>query len=149
MWWMCIGWSFLRPIEAARILLNSPALKIILLLRFLLLPPHLLGVWNALGGSSCSSFVDSGRHPIPLINSPLAQKKMLFLSIFWMMFTRFNRFSLSHESFSCIGSSCNKPFLSTVMSAFSVIGIPFPVHDISRIFVCFISGFLFFFYNMK
>ena len=40
-------------------------------------------------------------------------------------------------------NSCNKPFLSIVISAFSVTGTLLPVYDVSCIFVGFISGFLF------
>ena len=58
---MCIAWSFLRPAEAARILLNSATLKAFLLLTFLPLLANVLGVLNALRGLLCSGFVDPCR----------------------------------------------------------------------------------------
>ena len=56
----CIECALLHPI-ATRILLNSPTLKIYLLLSYLLLLPHVLGVKNALGGLFCSGFADPYR----------------------------------------------------------------------------------------
>ena len=72
-----------------------------------------------------------------------------------MMFNHLIRFSLSHEVLHSIGwtflgvvikqSSCNKPFLPTVMSAFAIFGTLLLVYDVSRIFYRFYFRFSFHF----
>ena len=70
--------------------------------------------------------------PISLNNSTWI-KTTFYLPMFWIMFTYLMRFCLLHESFPSIGwtflgvmikqNLCNKLFLSTVISAFPIIGI--------------------------
>ena len=55
--WRCITCSFLRPIRAARNLLNGSIWKIILLLAFSPLPLHVLVLWCVPGRLLYSSFV--------------------------------------------------------------------------------------------
>lgn len=98
----------------------------------------------------CASFMCTcpGRHLITVNNSPQADN-MLFL----IVFTYLIRFSLTHVSFPSTGwmflsimikySSCNKPFLLMIMSAFPIISTLLPVSNISYIFIGFISDFLF------